>query len=338
MKNTTRRYTFEQFTAVRLHGPALEFSPDGSEVAYSTNTSGQFNLWRQSSAGGYPHQLTLYSEQAVRQIAWSPDGKNILYTADHHGDEFHQLYLIPARGGQLQALTNAPNVQHYLAGQAWSPNGRLIAYCGNDNKPTDMDVLIRDVRTGEVKRALTGGAFYAPAYWSPNGQHLTVFNLKSNTNTDIYLLSLKDGKARHLTPHEGEVRYVPGRWAVDGSGFYLLTDEGREFSGIASYNLKAQKYEWTEIPKGDVEHLALSKDGRFLAWTVNEDGYSRLYVRNLKTRQLLKLPKIPEGVIGLLKFSPDGRKLGLFLTRSDRTMDIFVADLTKRKLNQLTYN
>ena len=68
------RPTFDQFTAIRRYQGALAFSPDGSEVAYSVNTSGQFNLWRQSSDGGFPHQVTLSGAQAVRDIAWSPDG------------------------------------------------------------------------------------------------------------------------------------------------------------------------------------------------------------------------------------------------------------------------
>lgn len=40
----TRRYTFEQFTTIRRYQPTLSFSSDGCEIAYSTNTSGQFNL------------------------------------------------------------------------------------------------------------------------------------------------------------------------------------------------------------------------------------------------------------------------------------------------------
>ena len=47
------RYTFAQFAAVRRYQLALAVSPDGSEVAYSTNISGQFNLWRQASTGGF---------------------------------------------------------------------------------------------------------------------------------------------------------------------------------------------------------------------------------------------------------------------------------------------
>src|SRR4051794_21220170 len=64
---------FEQFAAIRRYQPALAFSPDGESIAYSTNISGQFNLWRQPSAGGYPRQLTLSASQSVRNLKWSPD-------------------------------------------------------------------------------------------------------------------------------------------------------------------------------------------------------------------------------------------------------------------------
>src|SRR5688572_18993087 len=121
-----KRYAFDQFTAIRRYQPTLAFAPDGSEIAYSTNTSGQFNVWRQPSDGGYPRQLTLYTEKAVRDIAWSPDGETILFSADEHGDEFYQLYTVPQRGGQPEAFVSEPDVQHYLAdGGAWSPDGRF---------------------------------------------------------------------------------------------------------------------------------------------------------------------------------------------------------------------
>lgn len=88
-------YVFEQFAAIRRYGvePALVFSPDGSEIAYTVNTSGQYNLWKQPSSGGFPQQLTIYTEHAVRSAAWSPDGKTIAFMADHHGDELYHLYV-----------------------------------------------------------------------------------------------------------------------------------------------------------------------------------------------------------------------------------------------------
>ncbi|MDP9367096.1 MAG: S9 family peptidase [Chloroflexota bacterium] len=329
-------YAFEQFTAVRRYQPTLAFSPDGGEVAYSTNTSGQFNLWRQSSDGHYPHQLTLYSEEAVREVAWSPDGDAILFTADRQGDEFRQVYLIPARGGRPAPLTVAPQAQFNLASEPWSPDGRLIAYAGNDREPTDQDAIVRDVRGSEVGRPMTG-ALYQPVNWSPDGKRLTVVEVTSNTNLDVHVVSLADGTSRHLTPHEGEVRYLPGPWAADGSGFYLVTDEGREFLGLAFQDAESGERRWVETPDWDVEQVAMTGEGRYLAWAVNEEGYSKLHVRDLESGEELDLPALPDGVIGVLTASQGGGKLGLILNRPQHPTEVYVLDLASGALTQLTH-
>ncbi len=37
---------YARYAAVRRYEPALTFSPDGADIAYVTNTSGQFKNWR----------------------------------------------------------------------------------------------------------------------------------------------------------------------------------------------------------------------------------------------------------------------------------------------------
>ncbi|MEA2583539.1 MAG: hypothetical protein QOF33_1624 [Thermomicrobiales bacterium] len=336
-QDAPKRYAFDQFAAIRRYQPTLAFAPDSSAVAYSTNTSGQFNIWRQPSEGGYPRQLTLYTEKAVRDLAWSPDGMQIVFTADEHGDEFYQLYTIPERGGQPELLVSEPDVQHYLAsGGAWSPDGRFIAYAGNDREPTDQDVVIRDTTTGEMHRLLAGEANYFADTWSPDGAWLTVVKFNSNSDTDILLVS-RDGETRRaLTTHEGETLYFPGPWKPDGSGFYLLTDEGREFLGLASYNLARGAFEWDVTLDWDIEHLQASNDGSVLVWSVNEDGYSRLYARDERTGQQISLPPIPNGVVQLLKVSPDGKKIGLMLNRPTHPAEIYLVDVPSGAVTQIT--
>ena len=331
------RYDFAQFTAVRRYQPALSFSPDGAEIAYSTNTSGQFNLWRQSTSGGYPHQLTLFTEEAVREIAWSPDAESILFTADRQGDEFTQLYLIPVRGGRPRPLTDRPGVQFHLAAlDPWSPDGRTIAYGGNDRSPTDQDVIVRDVAGAETGRPLAGDGFYHPVAWSPDGRLLTAVQARSNTDLALHLVSLGDGSSRELLPHEGEVRIFPGPWAPDGSGFYLLSDEGREFLGLAFFDVGAGTCRWVETPDWDVEGLSASADGRLLAWVVNEDGYSRLRLRDTRSGHDLPVAVVPDGVIDSLTVSRDGAKVGFFLNRATHPAEIFVLDVASGKATQLT--
>jgi Tol biopolymer transport system component len=48
----------------------------------------------------------------------------------------------------------------------------------------------------------------------------------------------------------------------------------------------------------DVDEIAVSRDGRRLAYTVNEEGVSKLYVMDTSTRKEVRLPAVPAGVIG----------------------------------------
>src|SRR5262249_28767447 len=51
---------FTRYYAVRAHIGPIAFSHDLSQVAYIVNTSGQFNIWRQSIGGGWAAQITTF--------------------------------------------------------------------------------------------------------------------------------------------------------------------------------------------------------------------------------------------------------------------------------------
>ena len=334
-RKTETRYSFEQFTAIRRYQPTLSFSPDGSEIAYVVNTSGQFNIWRQSSAGGFPHQLTLFADQTPREIAWSPDGQTIAFAADRDGDEYKQIYTIPARGGRISAQTEAPRVRHELAAEAWSPDGASLLIAGNDRSETDQDVLIRDLATGETRRVVDYGGMFFPMTWSPDGKSVTVVDFKSNTNMDLYVLTVDNEEMQHLTPHEGEIQYMPGPWATDGSGFYVISDEGREFAGLGFWDLK-DGLRWIDAPDADVENVVLSSDGRYLAWIVNQEGYSALKVRDLRSNQDVALQEIPKGVIDALAISRSGGKVGFLMAGATHPNEVYVLDLERSMVTRLT--
>ena len=325
-------YSFEQFAAVRNFSD-LSFSPDGRWVTYVANTTGQLNVWKQPvrpANHGHPAaplQLTALQESAARRAVWSPDGSRILTSADFQGTENYQLFQVPADDGWLYPLTDNPATRNEMASAPFSPDGQWVLFGSNQRDPVDMDVFIQHIDSGERRMLLGGGGYYFAESWSPDGLQVLAGRFHSNMNQDLYVIDVASGAARHLTPHEGEIKFFPAAWAADSSGFYFLSDEGRSFTGLGYCDLESGARRWVETPAWDVEASALARNGRYLAWLVNEDGYSRLYVRDLTDGAVHQFPGLPEGVYSSLTFSPDATLLGLYITRPSGPANLTLLDL-----------
>jgi dipeptidyl aminopeptidase/acylaminoacyl peptidase len=323
---------FEQFFAVRRFAAALSFTADGEQLLFASNLSGQFNLWRVPIQGGWPDQLTAFTDETVRGLGVARDGR-ILLCADHDGDEFHQLYLLDPDRGWPERLTDEPQVQHFVGSDAWFPDGSKFAYAANARKPSDMEIWVRDAESGDTRPVFGEGKFSFPGPWSPDGSQLLALDFRNNSDVSIFLVDVEAGGSRELTQHEGDAIFLPGAWARDGSGFYLVTDEDSEFRGLAFYDLRADRWDWVEEPRHDVEDLKVSADGRVLAWLVNEEGYDRLRLRELDGGADLPAPELPAGsrphLTGAqppLALSPDGSHAGLILSSPRRPPEAWVVE------------
>jgi dipeptidyl aminopeptidase/acylaminoacyl peptidase len=323
------RPPFEQFFAYRRFLPVAQLTPDGERVLFVSNMTGQFNLWAVDLDGGWPEQLTTFEDNTVRGVAVREDGE-ILFVADHDGDEFTQIYRIPAGGGWPEQITDMPQVQHDVPGGAWAPDGKSFALSGNRRKATDGEVFIW--REGEDEpRYLFGEGKYAFAVgFSPDGAKLLAIEFRSNSDMSIWVIDVESGEATEATPHDDDVKFLPGPWARDSSGFYVLSDEGREFTGLAFHTLATGEREWVAAPDRDVEEIAGSADGRVLAWTENVDGWAELHVRDVERGVDLPAPKLPSGSVSILgagmSLSHDGSRLAIVWDEPTRPAEVFVVD------------
>ena len=320
---------FSDFVPVQRFQPALAVSPDGDAVAYTANTAGQYDLWITRLAGGEPRRLTEFTERAVRTMAWSPDGTIIAFTADEGGDEQHQVYLIDVDGGTIRRITSTDGRQHHLADDPFSSDGRRLAYAGNDRDPVVQDVLIHDLDTDEIRRIESEpGLMLFPVGFSHDDARLLVVGARSNTDSDVFVVDLSDSDLRlaSLTAHDGEARNLAAGWTSDGSGVYVIGDDGGEFSKITVVDIETSTstpFEPTIDIGWDVEDMTTSEDGSVVVWTVNENGMSVVYSAS-SDGSAPSRRELPPSVIQAMSATPDGSTVAALVATATRPSEIAV--------------
>ncbi|MBI6545251.1 MAG: PD40 domain-containing protein, partial [Cyanobacteria bacterium NC_groundwater_1444_Ag_S-0.65um_54_12] len=319
----TIRHAVEQYYAIRKTR-GIAFSPDGAELAFITNTTGTGEVWRVSTQGGWPHQLTI-SGRNVAQISWGSDPDQLVYLADREGDENYELFLLSRRGGMPVPLTTAAGTQSHFGD--WSPDGKQIAYSSNKRDPAHFDVYVVDSESGAERMLWQDNHANMVLSWSPCGRYLAVQQFEQNANQDLYLLTMASGEACYLTPHEGLVRHCGGVWEPDGEGFLFLTDHGRDFMGLARMDIASRGWKYLETPASDITEVALSRDGRWLALTVNREGNLNLEVKDRLRDRVLDLTEFQQGVTSELTFSRHGDQFAFYHESACRARDLWVIDL-----------
>ncbi len=101
------------------------FSPDGSQIAFSSNREGNYDVFVVSATGGKPRQLTFHSADD-NVVGWTPDGKKIVFTSARAQGAFPSvttLFEVPADGGLEQPV---PTDWGFSA--SYSPDGSRLAF------------------------------------------------------------------------------------------------------------------------------------------------------------------------------------------------------------------
>ena len=291
------RPDIERFLNVRSVDSSC-LSPDGRKLAFITRTTGQPQLWVVNVAGGAPQQVT-FREGNVTFQDWSPTGEWIAYGIEQNGDEREGFYLVSSDGLQERALL-APTDAFRRWG-SWSPNGRQIAFASTERNKIDFDIYVMEVGAdgshSAPRRVYEGkGALYV-AGWRPDGKALLLVQKRGEADNDVYLLDLTSGVLKTIFHPTNAAEYSGFAWTPDSKGFYVVTNQDRDLTTLAYYNAMDSRLSWIETPTAEVEQVALSSDGRYLSWTLNDNGYSSLQVRDLR-RNLRVTPKpaIPRGM------------------------------------------
>ena len=278
-------------------------------------------------AGGSPRISIAMDGGAVRGLAWSSSG-DLYYTADRGGTERWQVY-VRRLDGKLDgvAVSDGDRVQHHMSRNAVSPDGKSVVISTNAREDTDVDIAVVDAHSKEQRLVMAGPAWHVAGGWSPDGRWLCAMRVTENTDQDLFAIEAESGEVVDLTTHQGEMQNVPAGWLADGR-VLAITDRGSDFLHLEAIEVATGERELFDQPDWDVELAATSADGKGVAWSVNEGGYSRL-------RWRIGDGPIGEratgGMVGDLVVAHDGARAAYTFSPVDGPQEIRVFDLASGK-------
>ena len=210
--------------------------------------------------GGAPRQLTFGAFDDDGRLSWTPDGRFILF-ASHRGPDWErepldsEVFQLSLADGALTQLTHryGPDEQ-----PAVSPDGKLVAYLGFDDKLRSYEnvrvyLMARD---GSGARSLTEGLDRGvqQVVWAPDGKSLYI-QYDDKAVTRVARLGL-DGRvepvAEGLGGPEFDRPYTGGAFSVGAGGLVAFTLGGSDHPS-----------DLAEAGKGGMRRLTRLNDGLF---------------------------------------------------------------------------
>jgi len=356
LTGSVERITAEGFET--LYG----WSPDGTELVYASERTGQGDLWVAPITGGPARQLTI-DVRSEDHGTYSPDGRWIAYHSERGGQ--WDIWIVPAAGGDAYRVTNDPAVE---SPPEWTPDSGALLFTSEDvstrlhavpvsggvprllspadqrNEELDVspdgkvvahvqkhaglgELWLTQIAGGE-SRPLVRGSENSDPRWSPDGS-LIAYDSRRGTQWSVWVVDVATGEERQVSPPGLRTSLVD--WSADGNRLLILTPAEDDRPRIMSVPVTGG--DATTIM--DLDGFPVpSPDGEMLAFTRTfGEGDQGIYVvpaaggsATLLTGQ--RMESAPPA------WSSDGRRIAYNVFSEDGgTMDVYVmnADGTDRR-------
>lgn len=250
-----------------------EYSPDGGSIAFLSDRSGQFEVWKVDSDGLNPRRISTYTGTFGAKLTWSPGGERIAFSSIR--ERTWDIVLASAQGGiprHLEIGLKADGLHSQMT-IAWSNDGQWIHYS-----------LTPAVESGTWKIRATGGTpvrIEEDLIGAPIGTY---------PEDGLYYLKPKAGEPRHQELWKLHLR--DGRQSmILGSVFrasYAVAEDGVYFSSGRDLDCRCYHLQFLDFESGEIKTIVDIQDiGEGIS--VSPDGQSLLYTERSQTNSDIML-------------------------------------------------
>ena len=272
------------------HDREPAWSPDGSQLAWFSDASGEYQLVFGDPTGiAKPRAVQLPSAAFFSSLAWSPDGKQLLFQDNHLN-----LWTLEAASGRTTKIdTDAFYDPPHQPDAVWSPDSKWIAY----SKVLDSHmraVFIYSVAEGKASQLTDGLSdaispafdaggkylyFLASTDYGPRSGWLEMSSIDRPVRRAVYITVLNASEPSPLLPETGDEPHrdeaAPPRKPEAPAAVSVRID----FTGIS------QRILALKVPPGDYASLSAGAAGVvFYAEAITGVPGLRLHKYQLKER------------------------------------------------------
>jgi len=347
--NLNADFAGDQIATFPVKGEAAEMtvSNDGKQVAFVYRG----DIFVTSVDGATTKRITNTPYQE-RMVQFSPDGRKLLYAAEHTGSWDIDQVTIANKSEPYFYVATVLNTESIIAGPkdefqgVYSPDGKKIAYLEERNILKSYDITAKTTHT-----LLAEGLNYSYAdgdqyfTWSPDSKYLLAQSTEGGGWFQNEVVLIKDdgsGTRTNLT-ESGFSDELP-QWGLGGKMMYWLTDKDgmKNLSRGSQSDIYAMFFDqktWDRFQlskedfdlrtdaekkdtinkKAEVKNLKKGDQKKEAAKKAVEPV--NLYLKNLEYRT--KRLTMASTAINGAKLSADGEKL-YFLAKYDKGFDLWV--------------
>ena len=277
------------------------FSPDGGTLAFVRQSAVVIaDIYLVQVAGGETRRLT-FNDQRIGGLAWTPDGREIVFSSDPGGSSNSSLWRISSIGGMPELLSGTGGNAFY---PAISRQGSRLIY---SRRTLDRNIWrlelsgLTTARNRPARLIASTRTDFFPQI-SPDGDRIA-FESDRSGSPEVWVCDRDGRRAVQLTSFAGVNAVSPcwspdGRWiafdaAPDGNGdIYVINADGGSPRRLTTEGSGDTVPSW-------------SRDGKWIYFSSNRTGIFQVWKAPAAGGEAVQVTK--KGAFPAFEESPDGK-------------------------------